>query len=174
MSSGAGAGAGVPFLGTGAGVKKSDSNPSGPDYTLHYMGAIRWGTRGTRPLPQFSDSGDIIWHASPTFFSLGFVIYWFHTKLSPSHFTTKFRLCYISPNNTDHPKWIYTEYTVLNIFSPFRIFEQLALALKNRLCSEFTVLNIYFLSFRNFEQLALALKFFKSAPPHRLVRLCVF
>ena len=169
MSSGAGAG--VPFLGTGAGVKKSDSNPSGPDYTLH--GRNKVGDTGDASLPQFSDSGDIIWHASPTFFSLGFVIYWFHTKLSPSHFTTKFRLCYISPNNTDHPKWTYTEYTVLNIFSPFRIFEQIALALKNRLCSEFTVLNIYFLSFRNFEQLALALKFFKSAPPHRLVRLCV-
>jgi len=29
---------------------------------------------------------------SPTFFSLGFVIKWFHTKLSPSHFTTKLRL----------------------------------------------------------------------------------
>jgi len=27
----------------------------------------------------------------PTFFSLDFVIYWFHTKLSPSHFTTKLR-----------------------------------------------------------------------------------
>ena len=26
-----------------------------------------------------------------TFFSLGFVMYWFHTKLSPSHFTTKSR-----------------------------------------------------------------------------------
>jgi len=30
---------------------------------------------------------------SPTFFSLGFVICWFHTKLSPSHFKTKLRLC---------------------------------------------------------------------------------
>jgi len=36
--------------------------------------------------------------------------------------------------------------------------EQLALALKNKVCPEFTVLNIYFLSFRIFEQLALALK----------------
>jgi len=32
------------------------------------------------------------------------------------------------------------------------IFEQLGLALKNRVCTEFTVLNIYFLSFRIFEQ----------------------
>jgi len=32
------------------------------------------------------------------------------------------------------PKWIYTEYIVLNIFSPFDIFEQLELALKNRVC----------------------------------------
>jgi len=46
----------------------------------------------------------------------------------------------------------------LNIFSPFTIFEQLALALKNRVCPEFIVLNIYFLSFRIFEQLALALE----------------
>jgi len=68
----------------------------------------------------------------------------------------------------------------LNIFSPFRIFEQLALALKNRVCpifhcieyifghsgflsnyalalKIFTVLNTLF-TFRIFEQLALALK----------------
>ena len=102
------------------------------------------------------------------------------------------------------------EFTVVNIyFLSFRIFEQLALALKNRvalkfftvlkyfiiqdfwaICAcpenrafpEFTVVNIYFLSFRIFEQLALALKtelalkFFKTGerplrPPHtRLVR----
>jgi len=43
-------------------------------------------------------------------------------------------------------------------FSSFRIFEQLALALKNRIALElFTVLK-YFLLFRNFEQLVLALK----------------
>jgi len=29
----------------------------------------------------------------PIFFCLGFVIYWFRTKLSPSHFTTKLRWC---------------------------------------------------------------------------------
>jgi len=46
----------------------------------------------------------------------------------------------------------------LKYFLSFRIFEQLALALKNKVCPEFTVLNIYFLSLRNFEQLALALK----------------
>jgi len=34
------------------------------------------------------------------------------------------------------PKWIYTEYIVLKLFSRFRIFEQLALALKNRICPE--------------------------------------
>jgi len=45
----------------------------------------------------------------------------------------------------------------LKYFLSFRIFEQLALALKT-VCPEFTVLNIYFLSFRIFEQLALALK----------------
>jgi len=44
-------------------------------------------------------------------------------------------------------------------FLSFRIFEQLALALKNKVALEFfTVLNMYFLSFRVFEQLALALK----------------
>jgi len=46
----------------------------------------------------------------------------------------------------------------LNTLLTFRSFGQLALALKNRGCPEFTVLNIYFLSFRIFEQLALALK----------------
>ena len=46
----------------------------------------------------------------------------------------------------------------MKIFSQFTIFEQLALALKNRVCPEFTVLNIDFLLFRMFEQLALALK----------------
>jgi len=45
----------------------------------------------------------------------------------------------------------------LNILFVFRIFEELAFALKNRVCPEFTVLNIYFL-FRIFEELALALK----------------
>ena len=47
------------------------------------------------------------------------------------------------------PKWIYT---LLNIFSPFRIFEQLTLPLKF-----FTVLNILF-TVRIFEQHAFALK----------------
>jgi len=80
----------------------------------------------------------------------------------------------------DHPKWIYT---VLKIFSPFTIFEQLALALKNRGCPEFTVLNMYFLLFRIFEQVALALKtefalkIFRPGGrrlPPRLVRLCSY
>jgi len=76
----------------------------------------------------------------------------------------------------------------LNIyFLSFRIFEQLALALKNRVALQFfTVLNMYCLSFRIFEQLALALKtefalkFFKPGgvglaypSTSRLVRLCV-
>jgi len=47
---------------------------------------------------------------------------------------------------------------VLNNHFAFRIFEQLALALWNRVCPEFTVLDIYFSSYRIFEQLALALK----------------
>jgi len=46
----------------------------------------------------------------------------------------------------------------MHVFLSFRIFEQLALALKNRVALKiFTGLK-YFLSFRNFEQLALALK----------------
>jgi len=46
----------------------------------------------------------------------------------------------------------------LNILFTFRIFEELALALKNRVALNiFTVLK-YFFSFRIFEQLALALK----------------
>jgi len=68
-------------------------------------------------------------------------------------------------------------------FLSFRIFEQLVLALKNRVALEFFTILKYFLSSRIFEQLALALKtefalkFFKpggtAAPPTpRLVRLC--
>ena len=109
--------------------------------------------------------------------------------------------------------WNFSLYWIF--FFPFRIFEQLATALKNSVCveivhcfeylfhysgflsnlrltwkqscPEFTVLNIYFLSFRIFEQLALALKtevalkFFKTGggrpsplpPTPRLVRLCL-
>jgi len=50
-------------------------------------------------------------------------------------------------------------FAVWNILFTSRIFEQLALALKNRVALIFfTVLNIYFLLFRSFEQAALALK----------------
>jgi len=41
--------------------------------------------------------------------------------------------------------------TVLNILFTFRIFEQFALALKNRWRPDFTLLNIYFVLFRIFE-----------------------
>ena len=79
--------------------------------------------------------------------------------------------------------YIYTEYTTENFwatcalalknsmprihgidctFLSFRIFKQLALALKNRVCPEIFHFLKYFLSFRIFEQLALALKFLKS------------
>jgi len=37
---------------------------------------------------------------------------------------------YTSPNYMHPPKWIHTGYTVLKFFSPFRIFEELVLALK--------------------------------------------
>jgi len=54
--------------------------------------------------------------------------------------------------------WIYTAYTLLKFFSPFRIFEQLALALKNRVSLKFfTVLNIFCHS-RFLSNYALALK----------------
>jgi len=43
-------------------------------------------------------------------------------------------------------------------FSPFRIFEQLAFALKNRVCPEIFHCVQYTFTFRNFEHLALALK----------------
>jgi len=43
-------------------------------------------------------------------------------------------------------------------FLSFRIFEQLAFALKNRVALEFFIVLKYFLSSRIFEQLALALK----------------
>jgi len=45
--------------------------------------------------------------------------------------------------------------TVFNILFIFRMFEQLLLALKNRVCPEFTVLNMYFLSFRILSNLRL-------------------
>jgi len=89
--------------------------------------------------------------------------------------------------NMGSPPTENTPNALLKIFSPFRIFEQLAralknrvclvnfqcieyifyhtgflskfaLALKNRVCPELTVLNIYILSFRIFDKLALALK----------------
>jgi len=41
------------------------------------------------------------------------------------------------------------------------MFEQLLLALKNRVCPEFTVLNVFFM-LQNFEQLTLALKIFTA------------
>jgi len=75
------------------------------------------------------------------------------------------------------------EFTVLNIyFLSFRSFEQLALALKNRVALEFFTVLKYILLFRIFEQLAVALKtefalkFFKpgvaaALPEPRLVRL---
>jgi len=92
---------------------------------------------------------------------------------------------YNSPNYTDHIKWIYTEYTVLKIFSLFRILNNLrlpsktvflqnfhcieyisyhsrflsnsALTLKNRVCLEIFHCIQYTFTFRIFEQLALAL-----------------
>jgi len=48
-------------------------------------------------------------------------------------------------------------FIVLNTLFTFKTFEQVTLALKNRMCPEFTVLK-YFLSFRIFEQVALDLK----------------
>ena len=68
------------------------------------------------------------------------------------------------------------------IFSILKNFEQLALALKNRVWSEFTVLNTYFLSFRILNNLRLpwkrefALNFSsrggQNLPPPHLVRHC--
>jgi len=54
------------------------------------MGTIRWGTRWTHP-PHFFRQWEYNMPCYPIFFSLGFVIYWFHTKLAPSHFTIKLR-----------------------------------------------------------------------------------
>ena len=51
--------------------------------------------------------------------------------------------------NFEQPALALKIFTALNIVFRFRTFEQLVLALKNRVCPEFTVLNlnIYFLSF---------------------------
>jgi len=48
--------------------------------------------------------------------------------------------------------------TAFNILFTFRMLEQLLLALKNRVCPEFTVLNMYFLSFRILNNLRLSWK----------------
>jgi len=53
-------------------------------------------------------------------------------------------------------------FTVLNISLSFRIFEQLAIALKNGGSMEFFTALKYFLSSRVFEQLLLALKIDKD------------
>jgi len=45
--------------------------------------------------------------------------------------------------------------TVFKILFTFRMFEQLLLALKNRVCPESTVLNVYFLSLRILNNLRL-------------------
>jgi len=45
--------------------------------------------------------------------------------------------------------------TVFNILFTFRMFEQLLFALKSRVCPEFTLLNMYFLSFRILNNLCL-------------------
>ena len=48
--------------------------------------------------------------------------------------------------------------TVFNIVFTFRMFQQLLFALKNRVCPEFTVLNMYFLSFKILNNLRLPWK----------------
>jgi len=53
------------------------------------MGAIRWGTRRTRAPTFFREWGHNMPY--PPHFNLCFVIYWYHTKLSPSHITTELR-----------------------------------------------------------------------------------
>ena len=56
-----------------------------------------------------------------------------HYNQSPLWSRLHITLAQITPIK---PKWIYTEYSVLKIFSPIRIFEHLPLALKNRVCLE--------------------------------------
>jgi len=59
-------------------------------YSLFQPWAQLGGGHGRRVPPLFQTVG-IEYAMSPTFFSLGFVIYYFHTKPSPSHFTTILR-----------------------------------------------------------------------------------
>ena len=56
-------------------------------------------------------------------------------------------------------KFVMKIFTVFNILFTFRMFEQLLLALKNKVCLEFTVLNMYFLSFIVLNNLRLPRKF---------------
>jgi len=61
---------------------------------------------------------------------------------------------YTSPNYTDHPEWIYTEHTVLKIFSVFRNFwVTCACFEKQSFLAKFSLCRIYFLPFKIFEQL---------------------
>ena len=65
-------------------------------------------------------------------------------------------------------------FTVLKIVFTFRVFEQLVLALKNRVCPEFTVLNIYFLSFRILNNLRLPWKTEFALPFFTLLKYFLF
>jgi len=67
--------------------------------------------------------------------------------------------CLIIKNESDTYVWLRKAIFVDATDSCMhRFLSNFALALKNRGCREFTVLNIYFLLFRIFEQLALALQ----------------
>ena len=74
------------------------SSPSSPALRRLFLLGIAgpWaqlgGGHGGRVPPLFQ-TVRILCAMSPHFFSLGFAIYWFHTDVSPPHFTTKLRPC---------------------------------------------------------------------------------
>jgi len=83
-------------------------------------------------------------------------IHWIHcfeNFFTVQHFWTTCRL--LALKNKVFPENFHC---IDRILFKFRIFEQLALALKNRVALKFFTVLKYFLSYRNFEQLALVLK----------------
>ena len=67
-----------------------------------------------------------------------------------SHFFSPYYQTKLAQFTRTNPKWIYTEYTALNIFSLFSIFEQLALALKSRFELKFFTVFKYFFIIQDF------------------------
>jgi len=83
------------------------------------------------------------------------VIYTEYTALKIFHRSAFLNNLHL-PRKTEFSLKFFTVFTIYFYFLSFGIFEQLALALKNRFDLKFFTVLKYFLSFRIFEQLMLA------------------